>query len=360
MGDLTLNPNLVAKSFDANKNGVVSDDLKVHPEAMERIDANKDGKVSVEELASGIGNDRVVVKDGQVKPAKGSLNIPNLFKDVENCNAMARNTLSRTDAFWNTSEPLYPNKDNFYYTDANGKQKFDKTGYNTAKDNYYRQLADYKQDLVLDRALLVNTLQNMIQTTDDGNVQRIARNALDNQQWRDITNMFGNITGEGQSYKRQYETDRMLLRNAVYNIASITEFTQPSETVKKANQQVNSALNAVVNEQNTIDSKLKENIDKANKKIEEINNGWMPFKGMRTKSVENKIGEAKAFSTQGSMQQVENLAKQAYEAGVQATNWDSVDDARNIAHKTQGINNEAYNVQEKAKAEIKKIEKLGK
>ena len=391
MGDLTLNPNLVAQSYDTNKNKVI-DELKIKPEAMERIDTDKNGQVSVGELASGIGNDRVLIKDGQVHAAKGSLTIPNLFQDVENVNNMARNTLSRTDAFWNTPEPSFPRKDNFYYNqtvwNSEGAEraynkavnaynasptdhaypnksdyqkdvrKFDQSGYNTAKNNYYSQLAAYKQDLLLDKALLVNTLQNAIQTTDDGNVQNIARRALDNQQYRDFGNIMSAAFDEGHSFKAQYETDRMLLRNAVFNIADVTEFTQPSKSVGMANQQIKGAAAALETEQNAINANVGDNVKKAQEHIDKINNGWMPFKKMRVESVEKKIAEVKSFDTAKPTENLAQVAKQTYETAVNAMDWNSINEARNISQKAGSEHNQVYNIQDQAEKETKKINKL--
>lgn len=47
MSDLTFNAALVAKSFDTNKNGQVQDDVKFSAAALAKVDADKNGQVSV-------------------------------------------------------------------------------------------------------------------------------------------------------------------------------------------------------------------------------------------------------------------------------------------------------------------------
>ncbi len=66
MAAVRLDSHLVAQGFDKNRNGSVSDDLKVDAP----IDADGNGQVSVAELAAAIGKDQVVISAGVVAARK--------------------------------------------------------------------------------------------------------------------------------------------------------------------------------------------------------------------------------------------------------------------------------------------------
>ena len=72
MPNLTWNPDLVARSYDVKKNGII-DSLKIDAAALAALDTSKDGKVSVDELSAGIAKDTIVISQGAVTLAKGKL-----------------------------------------------------------------------------------------------------------------------------------------------------------------------------------------------------------------------------------------------------------------------------------------------
>jgi hypothetical protein len=79
MSDLTFSAALVAKSFDANNNNQVQDDVKFSAAALAKVDTDKNGQVSVAELTTAIETDKVVISNGQANVPKGKVTIANIL-----------------------------------------------------------------------------------------------------------------------------------------------------------------------------------------------------------------------------------------------------------------------------------------
>lgn len=79
MSDLTFNAALVAKSFDANNNNQVQDDIKFSAAALAKVDTDKNGQVSVAELTTAIEKDAVVISNGAANVPKGKVTIANIL-----------------------------------------------------------------------------------------------------------------------------------------------------------------------------------------------------------------------------------------------------------------------------------------
>ncbi|MBC7545985.1 MAG: hypothetical protein H7338_24920 [Candidatus Sericytochromatia bacterium] len=79
MSDLTFAANLVAKSFDTNKNGQVQDDVTFTPAALAKVDSDKNGQVSVAELTAAIETDSIVISGGAASIPKGKVTVPNIL-----------------------------------------------------------------------------------------------------------------------------------------------------------------------------------------------------------------------------------------------------------------------------------------
>lgn len=124
MGDLTLNPNLVAKAYDTNKDGKVSDNLNISKDTRTINALGGDSDVTVEELANALSNDSVIVQNGTVISTNGSVRIPNLFGDAKQVNEMASNALFKTSS-WNLTYPVKPDPEDYYYiSQETGKHSY--------------------------------------------------------------------------------------------------------------------------------------------------------------------------------------------------------------------------------------------
>ena len=64
------NFNLLARSLDKNKDGVINE-LQMSNDVKNRIDSDKNGQVSTKELASALRSDTVEVSRGQINHGRG-------------------------------------------------------------------------------------------------------------------------------------------------------------------------------------------------------------------------------------------------------------------------------------------------
>jgi hypothetical protein len=76
---LTFTAALVAKSFDANNNGQVQDEVKFAAAALAKVDTDKNGQVSVAELTTAIESDSLIISNGEAKLPKGKVTVANIM-----------------------------------------------------------------------------------------------------------------------------------------------------------------------------------------------------------------------------------------------------------------------------------------
>lgn len=92
MGNITLsNHQWLVKSFDTNNNGMM-DELRADDRIMEKVDADRDGKISQGELVAALQADKVEISQGQIVDNKGSKIFVNGLETLKNVHATARNS----------------------------------------------------------------------------------------------------------------------------------------------------------------------------------------------------------------------------------------------------------------------------
>lgn len=74
MGDLRIDPRFVAIGFDKNRNGVVSDELRVDVPGL----GAQDGTVSVDQLATALGRDQLIISGGTASRRQAPAKFPEL------------------------------------------------------------------------------------------------------------------------------------------------------------------------------------------------------------------------------------------------------------------------------------------
>lgn len=84
------NFNLLAKSYDANKDGSVNE-LNGSQQLKDKVDSNKDGNMSVAELATAMKSDSVSVSNGQLVEGKPLNVFTNGLESLKNINSIASN-----------------------------------------------------------------------------------------------------------------------------------------------------------------------------------------------------------------------------------------------------------------------------
>jgi len=101
MSDM-LNPanyNLIARSFDSNKNGIL-DELKASPEIKQRVDLDGDGNISTGELAQGLRVDAVEIQNGNLVEGKGlSVSVRDV-EDLRQIRRIADNSIPSAIGFY--------------------------------------------------------------------------------------------------------------------------------------------------------------------------------------------------------------------------------------------------------------------
>lgn len=339
MSDLTVTPRLVARAYDANRNGKVSDDLSIDREALPALGG--DANVTVEELASALGNDRVLISSGRVELARGPMRVPALHGEYARIHEVAADALNQTINWW---VPTRPNRD-FYSNEQD---------YREAVNRYRRERQEYKEKIRIDSAIMANALRNIASVSDDPEIRRIARDTLESQFLRDL----GGLIWDDNTINR-YETDRAILRNALSTIATLSDVPNVPAVLSRANQ----ALQAAQADVQTEDQVLRNERDAALKRAEEKaatkRDSWF-FGKTRAKMVDKKAAEVRAYATEPKTNTLTELARRAYETGINALHGYSKEGARSLGAELDKVTQQAQSIGSTSRNEVNEVRKLGK
>lgn len=344
MSDIASNPNLIARSYDTNKDGFVSDNLAIRKDERTQKALGGTDKVSVDQLANALRNDSVVIRNGEVAATNRDMKIPALFQDVQSAHNIASNALTQTSSWNHTYIPQRPRE-----SDYAGPQQ-----YNDAVRNYNEAIRQYKEDIKVDRSVLVNALNNVSYATNNPQIKDIASRAIQNVALNNILGMA--VDESSHSIALQ---DRASLRQALSTISDMTEFTQPSKTISMLNNEINEASQALDRQKNDINTKAPAAIKNLEAARDKASGSWF-FGKTRANSDQKDIDSIKSQNPGPATDRLADLARKNYENAVKMTEGFSIGDARNLSSDALPLSREANEIESKANSDAKLIEKNAK
>lgn len=338
------NPNLIAKGYDTNKDGFVSDNLAVRkdPKTVNALGGAE--KVSVDQLAGALRNDSIVIKNGEAFAPMREVKIESLFQDVESVHSIASNALMQTNSWGHTYIPERPRQENY----AGPAQ------YNDAVRNYNDSIRQYREDIKIDRSILVNALQNVTYATNEPQIRNIASRAMSNVALNDIMGF-----ALDQRNHEIVSQDRASLRQALSTINDMSQFTQPKETISMINKEISSASQQLDREKNAINTKSQSAISTLETSKDKASKSWF-FGGTRANSKQEDIDTIKSLNPKAQEDKLANLARRNYENGIKMAEGFSIQDARDLSREASPLSREIVNIEKEAKDGAKLIEKNAK
>lgn len=165
------NFNLLARSLDTNKDGVMNE-LQMSNEVKSRIDTDNDGKVSQKELAGALRADAVEINRGQVVQSRGFNIHTEGLETLRNINSLARN--STTFAFQSS------------YGELKGQARVDAIKSNNRE--YSLAIRQMESSL--------RSIRDMTRYGNDSmsnNIQTVSRNALADANYTRMIDFFNTV-----------------------------------------------------------------------------------------------------------------------------------------------------------------------
>ncbi|PIQ25051.1 hypothetical protein COW36_07460 [bacterium (Candidatus Blackallbacteria) CG17_big_fil_post_rev_8_21_14_2_50_48_46] len=113
MSELSIHPAMMALSYDSNRNGKVSDELKVKQNAETLRAIGGDAEVTVMELATALRNDKVVINNGEIQAKSGPVPRVALFNNYGSIQAEVQNIRDQLSSSATAPKelPLEPDSD---------------------------------------------------------------------------------------------------------------------------------------------------------------------------------------------------------------------------------------------------------
>ncbi|MFN8673939.1 MAG: hypothetical protein U0457_17895 [Candidatus Sericytochromatia bacterium] len=337
-----FNSNLIAKAYDTNKDGLVSDNLKIRKDekTAQALGGNTD-KLSVDQLSVALKTNKVMIKDGEVFAANRDLRVPVLHQDLKNANIVANNALAQTSSWKYLFLPSEPRT-----SDYQGPAQ-----YSAAMMEYKMAMREYEQDVKIDRAVLVNALQNVSSTTNNPQIRTIADNAMKNM-------LFNNVVGFIFEERNRYivEQDRNNLRSALSTIRDLTNFKQPTETLSGMSRELSASSQLIQKEKDLITNKSGTAIKNLEAEAIKDEKSWF-FGKTRANSDRKDIETIKNLNPKADEDKLANLARSNYENSVKMLDGYSIEDARNLSRQSDAMSRELNNINQNAKSGINIIDK---
>ncbi len=342
MGQVKIDARLVAAGYDKNRNGIVSDELKIDAP----IDTDGNKEVSVAELAAALGNDQIVISNGFAQARK-----PGQAPDMPELRIM-KSIHEISGEAMTFGGPQYPA---WRYQET--RERSDGSTY-----TYYHwreAIADLRSKLSAIEAVASNQTDFRSKTIAD-----MARNAMWQNNWSELLD-------DGTSRSRY-----AALYVAVQSINSMSKVPpQPVDSVNGMFSAVNGAKGAIDGLRNTMkDPGVVSADEKARSKASSLRQAaqsipWWQyllifgfFKKMslnnQAKKVEENLAVLKAANPDNFEGQLTDTARKAYETSQTAWNAKNIDDAQALANSAGPIQNEATGISNGASGQAKKIQDL--
>ncbi len=346
MSAIRPDSSLVARGFDRNRDGRVSDDLRIEAPG---LDSNQDAHVSVEELASALAADRVVISNRAVVAGQAAVarELPEI-KSLLTIHRLSADALG----YFGTGNSQYPGvRYQSEYRDSSGELR--------TRYNYGQAIADLRVRL--------SAIQSLASSYDDFQSRTIARMAdmaLSQNNW---DHAFDNGTAQSR-YAALFAT--------IQNISQLSmPPAHPSDTEKSMNGSVNAARDAVRQLESalldpgvrTAQGRTQSRVSDLRKQVEAIPM-WQKvlLVGLARKShLEGQIRDLQGglqtlekANPKARMEELATTAARAYELGQRGAQAQDIGAAQKYADEAAPVTREARTIGIGARNEADTVQKL--
>ncbi|MEZ0368453.1 MAG: hypothetical protein ACAI44_05120 [Candidatus Sericytochromatia bacterium] len=329
MTDLPINPQLVARSYDSNRDGKVSDNLKVRQDAETLRAVGGDADVSVDELANALKNDNVIIKDGEIQANPNvTLRVPLMLDGYGGAQQIAAQAIGHSQTYVRSPEKLIDSR----------AGEYDRKSYE-AKIN---EVSGAHHEISRQAFDSLHQLRRQAFDLKDPNLDRLlesASRAIDNSpKYPDS----GDYEINRLVYAKSQEQHIKTIQAAFKTVSDyLNKFEQPLSSARSANSAINSAQKQVDREKQAVANKDKA-VSQLNTEIKEIKESYNPFfRETRMDSRKEKIKtintQVDAYSVNSRQEKLEKLARQNYENVVKALDGYDFKEGAEIKARTQDI-----------------------
>lgn len=346
MGAVRLDAKLVAAGFDKNRNGMVSDELKIDAP----IDASGDGHVSVDELAGAIAKDQVVISSGvvQARQLDAPADLP-AIRIMKSVNQIAGESLSLGGAIW----PSWRYQMTKTRSDGSTYTEYDWRGACTEL-----------------RAKL-EAIKSVTRSMPDHRSQAIhktASQAIGSYNFGEVLDFLFDGKKGRSDYAALYST--------LSNIRQMSKTpAEPVHTVDAMAKSVNAAGGAVSGLRQNVENPAAKGVEsKVSTKASELRQKaqsipWWQFLLLfgffqkskfnnQAKRLEENLATLKAANPDAAAQKAADLARQAYDVTVSAGSLKTIDDAQKLENDAKPVITGADGLKRDAEGQSKRIQDL--
>lgn len=341
-----LDSRLVAQGFDRNRNGMVSDELKIDAPGLD----GGDGQVSVDELAGALGRDQVVVSGGivQARQPAPPADLPAL-RTMKSVHSIAGQSLSLGGAIW----PSWRYQTTRTRSDGSTYTEYD----------WAAACTELRAKLEAIRSVTAQMPDARSKAIHDS-----ARQAINSYNFGEVMDFL--FDG------RKGRSDYAALYSTLSSIRRMSETpASPAETVEGLARSVGAAAGAVGNLRGAAgDPAAREAEQKARAKASELRQQaqsipWWQFLLIfgffrkmslngKAKQIEQNLATLQAADPDGAARKAADLARRAYEAGIKAGAAKNIDDAQALASDAAPVSKEAQALQRDLDGQAARIKAL--
>ncbi|HEY9841547.1 MAG: hypothetical protein ACAI44_05145 [Candidatus Sericytochromatia bacterium] len=335
MTDLPINPQLVARSYDTNRDCKVSDNLKVKQDADTLRALGGDADVTVDELANALKNDNVIIRNGEIQAnPKVTLRVPLQLDGYSRAQSLAREAYFSANTYAKAPDKVPSSRSD---GDTYERESFNRqieeldVAENDVRFKAFRSMMELQKqanelkDPQLD-ALLENVSNAINQVVDYPDTNNPQLNQL--------------IHARGQMSHIRY------IQGAFKTVSDyLDKFEQPLSSARSANNAINSAQKEVDRERQAVANKGKA-VNQLNTEIKEIQDSYNPFfretrMDSRKEQIKTINSQVDSYSVNSRQEKLEKLARQNYENVVSALDGYSFKEGSDIKASTRNIVSDA-------------------
>lgn len=346
MGGVRLDSKLVAAGFDKNRNGIVSDELKIDAP----IDSSGDGQVSVDELAAAISKDQVVISAGavQARQPEGPADIP-AIRIMKSVHKIAGESLTLFGALtppWRY-EVTKVRSDGTTYRDY----------------NWAAACTELRAKLEAVKAVTRNMPDSRSQA-----IYKSASHAISAYNFGEVLDFFF----EGKKGASDYAS----LHSTLSSIHKMSRTpAEPVNTVDTMAKSVNAAGGAVAGLRQNVENPAARGVEsRVSAKASELRQKaqsipWWQFLLLfgffkksslnnQAKRLEENLATLKAANPDAAAGKAAELARQAYDVSTSAASLKTIDDAQKLENDAKPVVTGAETLRRDAEGQSRRIQEL--